>query len=72
VLVRGAPGVEPLEARGASKPEAVLERERRARDDEHLDVGQLVRRAARDAARQDDLLRDLGRERIRHPVRERS
>jgi hypothetical protein len=54
-----------------SKPEALLELERLAREDEHLDIGDLVRHPTRHAAGEDDLLRDLGRKRVRDPLRER-
>ena len=66
-----APGVEPLEARRASKLEALLELERLARDDEHLDVRHVVGHAPRHASREHDLLRDLDRNRVRNPLRER-
>jgi hypothetical protein len=53
-----APGVEPLEPGPAPVLHALAQRQRLRRDDEHLDVGELVRRPARDAAGQHDLLDD--------------
>jgi hypothetical protein len=50
----------------------LLELERLARDDQHLDVGNVVGDAARDAAGQDHFLHDVRRKRVGNALRVRA